>query len=76
MTIAPPFLASGDAVLYGLLAGVLLLAGGTLGLGVAGIVFLFGKTEERKRVGRRLLLAAAVLLAVAAVWWISVVGWD
>ncbi len=71
-----PFLASGDPVLFVMLAGVILLVGGTLGLGIAGLVLLFGKAEERKRLGRRLLLVAAVPLVVAAVWWIAVVGLD
>ena len=42
-----PFFASGDPVLYLMLAGVLMLAGAAIGLGVAGVVMIFGKSDEK-----------------------------
>ena len=69
-------LASGDPALFALLAGVLLLAGTAIGLAIAGIVLVFGKGDERKRLGKRLLLAGLVPIIVAAVWWIAFVGFD
>ncbi len=69
-------LASGDSALFALLAGVLLLAGTAIGLSIAGIVLVFGKGEERKRLGKRLLLAGLLPIVVGAIWWISFVGFD
>ena len=76
MTIPRLPLASGDPALFALLAGVLLLAGTAIGLAIAGIVLVFGKGDERKRLGKRLLLAGLAPIAVAAVWWIAFVGFD
>ncbi len=69
-------IASGDPALFALLAGVLLLVGTALGLAIAGIVLVFGKGEERKRLGKRLLLAGLLPIVVGAIWWISFVGFD
>lgn len=69
-------IASGDPVLFLMLAGVLLLAGSAIGLGVAGMVMVFGKSEEKKKLGRRFLAFAAIPIALAAGWWIAVVGFD
>ena len=71
-----PVIASGDPVLFLMLAGILLLAGAALGIGIAGFIMIFGKSEEKKRIGRRLLASAAIPVAVAARWWITVVGFD
>lgn len=68
--------ASGDPALYALLVGVLLLAGTAIGLAIAGIVLVFGKGEERKRLGKRLLLAGLVPIVAGAIWWIAFVGLD
>lgn len=68
--------ASGDPALFALLAGVLLLAGTTLGLAIAGVVLVAGKDEERKRLGKRLLIAGLVPIVVGVVWWIAFVGFD
>lgn len=68
--------ASGDPALFALLAGVLLLAGTALGLAIAGIVLVWGKGEERKRLGKRLLIAGLVPIVVGVVWWIAFVGFD
>ncbi len=68
--------ASGDPALFALLAGVLLLAGTAIGLAIAGIVLVFGKREERKRLGKRLLLAGLFPIVVGVVWWIAFVGFD
>ena len=69
-------IASGDPVLFLMLAGVLVLAGAAIGVGVAGVVMLFGKSDERKKLGRRMLAFAAIPVALAAGWWIAVVGFD
>ncbi|AOS45964.1 hypothetical protein Verru16b_03055 [Lacunisphaera limnophila] len=69
-------IASGDPVLYLLIAGVLVLAGAAIGLGIAGTVMLFGKSEEKKKLGRRFVLTAAIPVVLAAGWWITVVGFD
>jgi hypothetical protein len=69
-------LASGDPALYALLAGVLLLAGTAIGLAIAGMVLVFGKGEDRRRLGKRLLLAGLVPIIVGVVWWIAFVGFD
>ena len=71
-----PIIASGDPALYLMLAGVLLLAGATIGIGVAGLIMIFAKSEEKKRIGRRLLASAAIPVVIAAGWWITVVGFD
>jgi len=71
-----PLLASGDPVLFLLLGGVLLLAGTAVGLGIAGIVLLRSKSEENKKKGKRFVISAAIPVIIAAVWWISVVGFD
>ena len=75
MTVFPLF-ASGDPVLFLMLGGVLLLAGITIGLGVAGVVMLFGKSNEKKKTGKRLIASASIPVVVAIVWWIIVVGFD
>ena len=59
-----------------LIAGVLLLAGAAIGLGVAGTVMLFGKSDEKKKRGRRFLLFAAIPVVLAIGWWVAVVGFD
>ena len=64
------------SVAFALLAGVLLLAGTALGLAIAGLVLVFGKGEERKRLGKRLLLAGLFPIVAGAVWWIAFVGLD
>jgi hypothetical protein len=69
-------LASGDPALFALLAGVLLLAGTALGLAMAGLVLVLGKGEERKRLGKRLLLAGLLPIVAGVVWWIAFVGLD
>ncbi len=68
--------ASGDPALFALLAGVLLLAGTALGLAIAGLVLVLGKGEERKRLGKRLLLAGLLPIVAGAIWWIGFVGFD
>ena len=72
----PLILASGDPVLFLMLGAVLLLAGAAIGLGIAGITLLLGKSDERKRTGKRLLMFASLPVIAAAVWWVSVVGFD
>lgn len=69
-------LASGDPALFALLAGVLLLVGTALGLAIAGLVLVLGKGEDRKRLGKRLLLAGLLPIVAGAIWWISFVGFD
>ena len=69
-------LASGDPALFALLAGVLLLVGTAFGLVIAGLVLVLGKGEERKRLGKRLLLAGLLPIVAGAIWWISFVGLD
>jgi NADH:ubiquinone oxidoreductase subunit 6 (subunit J) len=69
-------LASGDPVLFLLIAGVLVLVGAAIGMGVAGIMMLWGKSEEKKKRGRRLLAIAAIPVALAVGAWIAVVGFD
>lgn len=69
-------LASGDPALFALLAGVLLLAGTALGLAMAGLVLVLGKGEERKRLGKRLLLAGLLPIVAGVVWWLAFVGLD
>lgn len=68
--------ASGDPALLALLAGVLLLAGTALGLAIAGVVLVFGKDEERKRLGKRLLIAGLLPIVAGAIWWFSFIGLD
>jgi hypothetical protein len=75
MNVSPLF-ASGDPVLFLMLGGVLLLAGATIGLGVAGVIMLFGKSDEKKKTGKRLIVSASIPVIVATVWWIIVVGFD
>jgi hypothetical protein len=69
-------IASGDPVLFLMIAGVLLLVGTAIGLGVAGMVKLFGKSDEKRKLGRRFLAFAAIPIALAIGWWIAVVGFD
>jgi hypothetical protein len=69
-------IASGDPVLFLMLAGVLLLVGAAIGLGIAGVVMLFGKSDEKKKLARRFLAFAAIPVVLAAGWWIAVVGFD
>jgi NADH:ubiquinone oxidoreductase subunit 6 (subunit J) len=69
-------IASGDSVLFLMIAGVLVLAGAAIGVGITGVVMLLGKSDERKKLGRRLLAFAAIPVALAAGWWIAVVGLD
>jgi len=71
-----PLLASGDPVLFMMLAGILLLAGTSIGLGCAGIFLAFGKAAEKRKTGRRFMMLAAVPVVAAAVWWVAVVGFD
>ena len=54
----------------------LVLAGAAIGLSVAGAVMLFGKSDEKKKLGRRFLGFAAVPVALAVGWWIAVAGFD
>lgn len=68
--------ASGDPALFALLAGVLLLVGTALGLAIAGLVLVLGKGDERKRLGKRLLLAGLLPIVAGAIWWIAFVGLD
>jgi hypothetical protein len=75
MSLSPLF-ASGDATLFLMMAGILLLAGAAIGLGVAGVVMVFGKSDEKRRLGRRFLAFAMIPIAMAAGWWIAVVGFD
>jgi hypothetical protein len=73
----PPLpLASGDGALFGLLAGLLLLVGASLGLTTAGAILAFGKSEERKKLGRRLLLFGLIPVFIGAVGWVAFVGLD
>lgn len=69
-------IASGDPILFLMLAGILVLAGAAIGVGAAGVSMLFGKSDEKKKLGRRLLSFAAIPIVVAAGWWIAVVGFD
>jgi len=68
--------ASGDPALFAMLAGVLLLIGSALGLGVAGAIMVLGGSEERRRLGKRLLLAGLIPISAGAIWWIAFVGFD
>jgi len=72
----PLILASGDSVLFLMLGAVLLLAGAAIGLGTAGVTLLCGKSDERKRTGKQFLMFASLPIVAAAVWWVSVVGFD
>ncbi|HUG13209.1 MAG TPA: hypothetical protein VMM36_19485 [Opitutaceae bacterium] len=72
----PLVIASGDPVLFALLAGMLVLVGGTLALGITGGVLLLGKDTAKKHLGKRLVAAAALLVVAGAAIWVSVVGWD
>jgi hypothetical protein len=72
----PLVIASGDPVLFALLAGILLLAGGAFALAITGVVLLLGKDAIKKHLGKRLVTAAALLVVAGAAIWISVVGWD
>ena len=72
----PPFFASGDATLFLMMAGILVLVGAAIGLGVAGIVMVFGKSDEKKRLGRRFLAVTLIPIALAGGWCIAVVGFD
>jgi hypothetical protein len=49
---------------------------GPIGLGVAGVVMIFGKSDEKSRLGRRFLAFAGIPIVVAVGWWIAVVGFD
>jgi NADH:ubiquinone oxidoreductase subunit 6 (subunit J) len=72
----PPFFASGDATLFLMMAGILVLVGAAIGLGVAGVVMVFGKSDEERRLGRRFLAVTLIPVALAGGWWIAVVGFD
>jgi len=74
--INPVLLASGDPVVFLLIGGTLLLAIAVLTLGITGIVFLFGKSAERRKRGKRLLLAMLGVTVLGAIMWVSVVGLD
>jgi hypothetical protein len=69
-------LASGDGALFGLLAGLLLLVGASLGLMTAGAFLALGKSEDRKKLGRRLLLFGLIPIIIGAIWWVAFVGLD
>ena len=69
-------IASGDPALFAMLAGVLLLLGSALGLGVAGAIMVLGGSEERRKLGKRLLLSGLVPISAGAIWWIAFVGFD
>ena len=69
-------IASGDPALLAMLAGVLLLLGSALGLGVAGAIMVLGGSEERRKLGKRLLLAGLIPISAGAIWWIAFVGFD
>lgn len=71
-----PLIASGDPVLFLLFASMLLIVGAVLALGITGCVLIFGKSEEKRKTGKKLLVAMALLLVVAAIIWVSVVGFD
>ena len=74
--ISAPIFASGDPTLYAMLAGILLLLGATIGLGIAGLVLVFGKSHEKRSLGRRFLACTLIPVALAGGWWIAVVGFD
>ena len=69
-------IASGDPALLAMLAGVLLLLGSALGLGVAGAIMVLGGSVERRKLGKRLLLAGLIPISAGAIWWIAFVGFD
>ena len=69
-------IASGDPALFAMLAGVLVLIGSALGLGVAGAIMVLGGSEERRKLGKRLLLAGLIPISAGAIWWIAFVGFD
>jgi uncharacterized membrane protein HdeD (DUF308 family) len=71
-----PLFASGDPVLFVTLGAVLLLTCTAIGLGCAGVLRLFGKSETRKKTGKRLLALAAISVVAAIVWWVSFTGFD
>lgn len=73
---AAPRLASGDPALFAMLIAVLLLVGAALGLAVAGAVLMFARDPERRRRGRRFVVAAGAPVLVALAWWLAVVGFD
>jgi hypothetical protein len=72
----PLTIASGDPALYLMMAGILVLAGGAIALGLTGIILLFGKTDEKKKLGKKLLIAMTIPVVSAAAWWVVVVGFD
>jgi hypothetical protein len=59
-----------------MLAGVLVLIGSALGLGLAGAIMVFGGSEERRRLGKRLLLSGLIPISAGAIWWLAFVGFD
>ena len=69
-------IASGDPTLFAMLAGVLVLIGSALGLGVAGAIMVLGGSEARRKFGKRLLLAGLIPIFAGAIWWIAFVGFD
>jgi hypothetical protein len=68
--------ASGDPALFAMLAGVLLLIGLALGLVVAGAFMVLRGSEERRKLGKRLLFAGLIPISAGAIWWIAFVGFD
>lgn len=72
----PLLVASGDPAMFLFLGGALLLAGAAIAFGVTGMVLLLKKTDEKKQIGKRLLVAMVVALASAAILWVLFTGWD
>lgn len=68
--------ASGDTTLLALIAGVLLLAGAAFGTAIAGGIMTFRGSEERRRLGKRLLLSSLIPIAAGAILWTAYVGLD
>jgi hypothetical protein len=68
--------ASGDAGLFALLGGVLLLLCAALGLGITGVAKFFSKDEAQRRRAKRYLLGALLPLLIGAIWWVAFVGLD
>lgn len=74
--VSVPRLASGDPALFMMLIAGVLLVGAALGLAVAGVVLMFSRNPDRRRLGHRFLLVAGIPLLVAVAWWLAVVGFD
>ena len=62
--------------MFAMLGGILVLAGASLGLGTAGIVLRFSKSDDKRKTGLRLMIVAAIPVFAAATWWLAVVGFD